>query len=38
MADFQNGLISGILGVFFERVFAQNYFNPYPSKGFPIDD
>ena len=26
MADFQHGLISGIFG-FFERLFAQNYFN-----------
>ena len=24
MADFQNGLISGIFGVFLERFFAQN--------------
>ena len=27
MADFQNGLISGIFGVFLEWFFAQNYFN-----------
>ena len=27
MADFQNGLISGIFGVFLERFFAPNYFN-----------
>ena len=24
MADFQNALISGIFGFFFERIFAQN--------------
>ena len=27
MADFQNGVISGIFVFFFERFFAHNYFN-----------